>query len=249
MVTIKKATRAKKTTRGTPAKTVKTNDVAEKTAKKPVEAKGLTAAVVGIDGKAKGRITLPKEVFGEKLNKQLIAQAVRVYMANQRAGGAATKTRGMVEGSTRKIYRQKGTGRARHGNIRAPIFVGGGIVFGPVPHKFSLTMPRRMKRKALSCALSSQYNEGNLIVVDGLEKVKPKTKHMEKTLCAVSTVRPILLVTAKNSDTVIRIARNIADVDYVSAAILTTYDVLSHKKILFMKDAIGEVKEIIMKEA
>ena len=101
--------------------------------------------VVGIDGKISGKIALPGEIFGEKVNKALLAQAVRVYLANQRQGNASTKTRGEVEGSTRKIYRQKGTGRARHGSVRAPIFVKGGIVFGPKPRDFSLDMPKKKK--------------------------------------------------------------------------------------------------------
>src|SRR6185437_7247197 len=114
--------------------------------------------VVGIDGKVTGKIALPGEIFGEKLNKALLAQAVRVYLANQRQGNASTKTRGEVDGSTRKIYRQKGTGRARHGSVRAPIFVHGGIAHGPKPRDFSLTMPQKMKQKALFSALSTKLS-------------------------------------------------------------------------------------------
>ena len=108
--------------------------VVEKVARK---VDGLNVQVFSTDGSEKGTMVLPKEVFGEKINKQLMSQFVRVYLANQRQGGANTKTRGEVEGSSRKIYKQKGTGRARHGSIRAHIFVGGGVVFGPVTHDFS----------------------------------------------------------------------------------------------------------------
>jgi large subunit ribosomal protein L4 len=219
-----------------------------KVAVKKEEVYGLSVTVVGTDGKSKGKMSLPKEVFGEKMNKQLVAQAVRVYLANQREGGAATKTRGMVEGSTRKIYKQKGTGRARHGNIRAPIFVGGGIVFGPVPHDFSLSMPTRMRRKALACALTSQFEEGNVIVVDGFERLKPKTKFMAEAIHAVAHDSPILLVTAKDAGETLRITRNIESVDIVPATDMTAYEVLAHKKIVFMKDAVGIVAEIITKK-
>src|SRR3990170_6251019 len=138
----------------------------------------LNVPVVGVDGKTKSKIQLPKELFGAKVNKALLAQAVRVYLANQRTGNAATKTRGEVEGSTRKIYRQKGTGRARHGAIRAPIFVGGGIVFGPRPHDFHLDFPKKMKRRALGSALTSKLGSGDVIVVSGLSDLEPKTKYM-----------------------------------------------------------------------
>src|SRR5581483_3879222 len=122
----------------------------------------LSASVYDLKGKAIGRVTLPSEVFGVEENPHLLAQAVRVYLANQRQGTVSTKTRGEVQGSTRKIYRQKGTGRARHGGIRAPIFVHGGIVFGPKPREFSLSMPQKMRRLALFTALSGKVKDGEL---------------------------------------------------------------------------------------
>ena len=196
-----------------------------------------TVSVLGVDGKAKGKMTLPSDVFGVKPNKTLMAQAVRVYLANQREGGAATKTRGEVEGSTRKIYRQKGTGRARHGSIRAPIFVGGGIVFGPVPHDFSMSFPVKMKRKALTSALSSQLTAGNVIVVDGLAGLE-KTKSMVKALASVGAVGKILLILSDKPGYAARVARNIEGVDVLPAKNLNTYAVLSHQKLVFMKDAL-----------
>ncbi|MBI4062594.1 50S ribosomal protein L4 [Candidatus Gottesmanbacteria bacterium] len=202
-----------------------------------MKTKSLSAPVVGIDGKAKGRITLPKELFSAKVNKPLLAQAVRVYLANQRAGTASTKTRGQVEGSTRKIYRQKGTGRARHGAIRAPIFVGGGIVFGPKPRDFSLKMPQKMKRAALASALTSQLLGGNVIVVDGLGDIE-KTKAMVSALTAVGATSKTLLVTSAGGQPA---ARNIAEVDIVPANMLNAYGVLSHQKLVFTKDAIKKL--------
>ncbi len=261
--TVKKPTKtAKKTVASTvvkekTVKAVKTKSAAEvkqKTEKKAVSEKpiasevhGLVATVVGVDGSAKGKMTLPAELFGETVNKQLIAQAVRVYLANQRVGGANTKTRGQVEGSTRKIYRQKGTGKARHGSIRAHIFVGGGVAFGPVTHDFSLTMPTKMKRKALASAITSQYQAGNVVIVDGLETLEPKTKFMAKALTAVSGAETMLLVISEKAEFVTRTARNIQGVDILPAHSVSTYDILSHKKVVFMKDSIATIKDNVVK--
>lgn len=209
---------------------------------------GLNVTVYGVDGAQSSKMNLPAEVFGEKVNKVLIAQAIRVYLANQRQGGASTKTRGQVQGSTRKIFKQKGTGRARHGNIRAPIFVGGGIVFGPVTHDFSMSLPVKMKRKALASALSNQFQSGNIRFIDGLEALK-KTKLMSQAFVANQMTGRILLVLSKESEDVSRSARNIEGVDILPGSSLNTYAVMAHPKIVFMKDAVSTIKEIITKEA
>jgi large subunit ribosomal protein L4 len=198
--------------------------------------------VVGLDGKAAGFVTLPAHLFGAKINRQLMAQAVRVYLANQRVGHASTKTRGEVEGSTRKIYKQKGTGKARHGGIRAPIFVGGGIVFGPRPRDYSLGFPQKMRKVALASALTEQFKKQNVIVVTGLSDVA-KTKVVAGALTAVGATRKTLLVTAKDSGTVVRAGRNIEGVDILPVSDINTYSVLMHSKLVFMKEAIGELKK------
>jgi large subunit ribosomal protein L4 len=209
--------------------------------KKPVD--GVSISVVDVAGKPAGKMTLPKDLFGVKVNKPLLAQAVRVYLANQRSGSASTKTRGEVEGSTRKIYKQKGTGRARHGGIRAPIFVGGGIVFGPKPRDYSLKLPKAMKKAALASALTCQFIDGKIIVVDGLVKLAPKTKLMAKAFAAVGTGTNVLLVTTQAADGVVRACRNLAGVDTIRAQSLNTYTILSHKKIVFMKEAVKEIEQ------
>lgn len=243
-----------------------TKPVVKKTATKPIKkagaktavkavkkvvhsSTGLSASVLDTDGKTKGKMALSKEVFGVDVNKELMAQAVRVYLANQREGSASTKTRGKVEGSTRKIYRQKGTGRARHGSIRAPIFVGGGIVFGPQPHSFAMKLPVRMKHKALASALTSQYEAGNVVIADGLHELKPKTKFMAKALAAMECNVSTLLVLGPDAGMVARSARNIQGIDVVPAASVTTYEVLAHKKVVFMKDAVATLTGIVTKEA
>jgi large subunit ribosomal protein L4 len=204
--------------------------------------KGIRVSVVGLDGKAAGSVTLPADLFGAKINRQLMAQAVRVYLANQRGGHASTKTRGEVEGSTRKIYKQKGTGKARHGGIRAPIFVGGGIVFGPRPRDYSLSLPQKMRRVALASALTSQLKKQNIIVVSGLSDVA-KTKVVASTFTAIGATRKTLLVTPKDSGTTVRAARNIENVDILPVSDINTYSILMHSKLVFMKEAIGELKK------
>lgn len=203
----------------------------------------LSVAVVGTDGKPAGKITLPKELFAAKVNNVLMAQAVRVFLANQRQGSASTKTRGEVEGSTRKIYRQKGTGRARHGAIRAPIFVGGGIVFGPKPRDYSLILPKKMKRAALASSLTDALHEGKVIVVEGFSSIPPKTKAMASVLGSVAARPSTLLVIDGNTDGVVRAARNIEGIDILPAQNLHTYSVISHQTLVFMKEAIDALKE------
>jgi large subunit ribosomal protein L4 len=217
----------------TPVKKVVKKEVLKET--------GLHMSVVGLDGKVAGTITLPAALFAAKINKQLMAQAVRVYLANQRGGHASTKTRGEVEGSTRKIYKQKGTGKARHGGIRAPIFVGGGIVFGPRPRDYSLDFPQKMKHVALSSALTQQLGNKNIIVVSGVADVK-KTKALASMLTAVGATRKTLFVTPKESAVVVRAARNIEGVDIQPASDINTYTILMHGKVVFMKEAIKELQ-------
>lgn len=206
----------------------------------------ISVPVLDVDGKPTGKITLPKELFAAKINNILMAQAVRVYLSNQREGSASTKTRGQVEGSTRKIYRQKGTGRARHGAIRAPVFVGGGIVFGPSPRDFTLEFPKKMRRAALASALTSAFQEGKMIVVDGLGGIA-KTKKMAKSLQNVGVTGPALLIVGRDGKIGARSARNIVDLDTLPAQNLYAYAVMSHQKLVFMKEAIEVMKETFIK--
>lgn len=205
----------------------------------------LSASVYDTKGKVVGRVTLPVEIFGAEENPKLIAQAVRVFLANQRLGTASTKTRGEVQGSTRKIYRQKGTGRARHGGIRAPIFVHGGIALGPKPRDYSLSLPQKMKRQALFSALSGKLKDGEIKVVD-LEKITPKTKVMAKVIKNLDLNDKILLVTpsgTKEFKNVFLSARNLEGIKILTADTLNTYEVLDNKGILLMKDAVEVLKK------
>ncbi len=212
--------------------------------------KHLTLDVFDTNGKVVGKQHISSDVFGTKINKQLIAQAVRVYLANQRQGNASTKTRGEVSASTRKIYRQKGTGRARHGSLKAPLFVHyGGVAWGPRPRDFGLNIPQKMKQQALACALSAKVKDQELKIVSGLEKLDGKTKSMVGALANLKVKTEnikknpkILLVINDGAANVIRAARNIDRVTITAAARLNVYDVLTAKQLLFSKDAVESLE-------
>lgn len=241
--TAKKSAAAKRITKPktnvTKTESVKTEK--QVTVKKTEKTTTLVASVLSIKGEEQGKITLPKEVFGAKVNKSLIATAVRVYLANQREGSASTKTRGEVTGSTRKLYRQKGTGRARHGAITAPVFVGGGIVFGPKHRSYTLTLPQKMRKAALASALTSAYTSGSIVFVDGMEKLEPKTKQFANVFTSVGVTGRMLLVVPEMLENIVRGARNIDGVEIMPASQLNAYVVVSHPRIVMMKDAVSVV--------
>jgi len=205
----------------------------------------LRVEVLDVKGKPAGNVTLPNELFGVNINKQLMASAVRVYLANQRQGTVSTKTRGEVRGSTRKIYRQKGTGKARHGGIRAPLFVKGGIAFGPKPRDFSLTLTKKMREAALFSALSSKLEDNAIKILSGLEKIQPKTKEMALVLKNIGVVpeKKVLLVIPERLDNVWKSARNIQGIRVAEARQLNTYDVLHNNAIVFVQPSIEVLKK------
>jgi large subunit ribosomal protein L4 len=214
---------------------------------------GLKLSVYDLKGAIAESFDLPKEIFGAKINNTLMAQAVRVYLANQRRGTLSTKSRGEVAISTKKIYRQKGTGRARHGAASAPIFVGGGIAFGPKPRDFSMKLNQNMRRAALFSALTAKLKDGEIRMVAGLEKIEPKTKKMVDVIVKLglnNKKQQVLLVTPKagvDFANVSKAARNIEGVNVVSSNQLNTYQVMVNNRILFMKDSIDSLKETFLK--
>jgi len=231
------ATKDKKSVKKTPkaSKIIEVGDVEVSTEK-------IMIGVVDTTGKALEQISISSEMFGTKMNEQLIAQAIRVYLANQRAGSASTKTRGEVRGSTRKIYRQKGTGKARHGAIRAPIFVGGGIVFGPHPKDFSLKFSKPMKRKSLAVMLSKKFADNGMIVVDGVKAMTVKTKVMCQMFEAIGATKKTLFVVDNMKDEIVRAAKNLPKVDIVPASHLTAFHIYAHPTIVWTKEAITSIK-------
>lgn len=200
-------------------------------------------------GRKSTKIDLPKEIFAAKIDEDLMAQAVRVYLSNQRRARAKVKSRGEVRGSRRKIWRQKGTGRARHGDRYAPIFVGGGRAHGPTgKENFRLKMSRKMKRRALFSALTSKFKAGDVLVVKDLEKVEPKTKSMAAVLVKVApqegkAKRKLTLILPSVLTRVMRAARNIEGVAITQANLLNTYEVLNGGKLIFMPTSLTVAKE------
>ncbi len=217
------------------------NKVAVHAKKSPLE-----ISVYGIDGKETGTLSLPKELFAVEASPQLLAQYVRVYLANQRQGNASTKSRGQVIGSTKKIYRQKGTGRARHGSKKAPIFVGGGIVGGPQKRDHSLKMNKKQKQKALLYSLSLKAKEGALIGADNaVLSMKPKTKTVVDFMKEIGTTDSKTLVVVPKMETngFILSIRNLQKVNAISVQTMNAYEVLNHKKIIFTPDAVEALKQ------
>lgn len=221
----------------------------KKTEKEGEEKKNpLEIEVFNTKGEVVEKLVLPKEIFAAKINESLMAQAVRVYLANQRQGTASTKTRGEVAGSGRKIWRQKGTGRARHGDRYAPIFVGGGIAFGPKMRDYSLKMPKKMRRAALFSSLTSKFEEKAIFVIADLNNLKPKTKEMVKIRENLKLKSKTLLILPKKKENIILAGRNIPELSLISADLLNTYEVLNHRKLLFTKEAIEILKKTFLKE-
>lgn len=210
-----------------------------------------TINVYNTSGRKTGRVTLPKEIFGMKPKEKLMAQAVRVYLSNQRQGGAKTKTRSERRGSTRKIYRQKGTGRARHGSIRAPIFVKGGRAHGPTGmENFKLKLSRKMRRRALFSALSAKLTEKKILVITGLEKIKPYTREMVKVFKNFKfrvSKEKISLVIPEALENISRASNNIEKVKLLQARDLNTYQVLDSERLVILKPSIKVIKETFLK--
>jgi len=207
----------------------------------------LTISVYDLTGKVEKQLTLPKEIFAAKTSPKLLAQSVRVYLTNQRQGTASTKTRSQVTGSTRKIYRQKGTGRARHGDIKAPIFVGGGIVGGPQPKNYYLKINKKQKKRALIGALSLKYADGGLIgLSDQFLKIKPKTKILIEFFKKINLEKgkKLIIVPKIENNNLFLAARNIPRVEIIGVESINTYKVLNCQKIFILDQAIEYIKNI-----
>lgn len=189
-------------------------------------------------GKVTGKVDLPEEFFGVKVNTVLLTQAVRIYLSNQRRSRAKAKTRSEVNRTSAKWFRQKGTGRARHGARSAPIFVGGGVAHGPTGgENWKKTMPKKLRRQALASALTSKFKDKEMVVIADLDKIKGKTKEIAGILNALSDKKEkerekFLLILPKNSDLLVRASRNIPKLMVAQINSLTAYEVLNGGKIL-----------------
>lgn len=203
--------------------------------------------MVNLEGAKSGNLELPKEIFGAKVNKVLLAQALRVYLNNQTGHFAHTKTRAEVTGSTRKIYRQKGTGGARHGSKRAPIFVHGGIALGPKSRKVVLDLPKRMKKAALISALSQKLAEKEIIGIKGAEKASGKTAQVSALLKKLGR-KNALIVTDDSSQVMVRAARNIPGIEITSASQVNILSIIGHKSLILSATAIEGLQKRVAGE-
>ncbi len=252
-VQVKAKKLVKKTSTKTTVKGVKTTKIGAKIAvSRTSKTASLNASVYDTKGKIAGHIELPSEIFNAKINNSLMSQAVRVYLANQRQGTVKTKDRGEVNATTKKIWQQKGTGRARHGSKRAPIFVGGGLAFGPRPRDLSLNFSKKMKTLALFSALSSKLKDQELKIIKGLEEIAPKTKIMSGILknLGIQDDKKTLLIMPKAGaelQNVYRASRNIEGVEILSANMLNAYRILDNTLVLLMKDSIAVLKNTFIK--
>ncbi|MCX8050717.1 MAG: 50S ribosomal protein L4 [Chlorobi bacterium] len=201
-------------------------------------------------GEQKGTIELPDAVFNIEPHEHSMYLAVRAYLAHQRQGTHKTKTRQEVSGGGRKPWRQKGRGTARAGSIRSPLWVGGGTVFGPQPHAYTVTVPKKVSQLARRSALSCRAQEGNIIVVESIELEQPKTKLMAAVMKAlgVEGTKTLLLVD-RFDPTVLRAGRNLPYLDMMLADKVSTYHILSHRKLILVPGAIETLVRVLSPKA
>lgn len=202
-----------------------------------------TITLVSSTGEKVGEMELKPEVFGVEPNVPLMHQAVTEELANQRSGTADTKTRDEVRGGGRKPYRQKGTGRARQGSIRAPHYPGGGVVFGPHPRSYEQRMPRRMKRAALRCALSAKLADGTLVVIDDLTLGEISTRKMAEILRKLEAHGKTLMVVTEITDELAKSSRNIPGLNLRVAPAVAVAEVLDADRIIMTKAAAARLEE------
>lgn len=192
-----------------------------------------------------GKIDLKDEVFGLQTKSAILHEGVTNYLANQRQGTHATKTKGLVRGGGRKPFKQKHTGRARAGSIRSPLWKGGGTIFGPQPRDYSYNLPKKVKRIAVKTALSMKMSEGAITVIDGFSLNRPKTKDMVSTLKTLGLEgEKVLIVTPEKDEVVILSARNIHGVRVVRVSDLNSYDIIISSKLLMTKDALSRLDAV-----
>jgi large subunit ribosomal protein L4 len=209
-----------------------------------------TVKVRNLKNKEVGDVTLSDAVFGVELNEALIHAAVKNYLANKRQGTSATKTRGNVSGSGRKLWKQKGTGRARIASLRSPLWKGGGNVHGPQPRDWSYNLPKKMRRGALRSALSERLREGNIIIIDDLSFDNPKTKEFLGALETLGLVEnkkraKTLIVDSLDNANLILSSRNVQKTKVTNSYGLNIYDLIYHEKLVLSKTAVEELNQLL----
>jgi large subunit ribosomal protein L4 len=194
-------------------------------------------AIVNIEGKSVGNLELADDIFGAEVKEYLLWEVVKAQQAAKRAGTHSTLTRANVRGGGKKPYKQKGTGNARQGSTRSPNFVGGGTVFGPHPRDYSFTVPKKVRRAALVCALSLRARENKLVIIDKLALDVPKTKRLAGILKALG-VPSAVVVDGKDNLVLSKSVRNLPDSKYLAPEGLNVYDILDHTGLVITADAV-----------
>jgi len=202
--------------------------------------------VHNVEGQVVEQVQIEDSVFAQPFNEGLVHQAMVRQLANARQGTADTKTRGLVSGSTRKLYRQKHTGRARRGSIRSPLLRGGGIVFGPHPRSYRQGMPKKMRRLALKCVLSAKASSGEMVVIDRFQMSQPKATEMGRILKALGVDSSILIATLGPESDVILSARNLAGTKTLPAGLLNVVDVLSYKFLVITVEGLRHLEKLLV---
>ena len=204
-----------------------------------------TVAIYNMAGKEVGKIELNDAVFAVEVNEAVMHQAVVRQLSNERLGTHATKTRGMVRGGGRKPWKQKGTGRARSGSTRSPLWIGGGTVFGPSPRSYYKAMPRKARRLAVKSALSEKVNNNDLIVMEELTLAAPKTKEVLNILNNFEVGDAKVLFITEGDVNVEKSARNIQGVKALASTGLNIFDLLHHDKLFITKGAVAQIEEVL----
>jgi large subunit ribosomal protein L4 len=205
----------------------------------------LTAKRYSAAGQESGTVQLPEGAFGAPARPDVVYDALRSYMANQRQGTVATKTRSLVSGGGKKPWKQKGTGRARHGSIRSPIWVGGGTVFGPQPRDYSYQLPKKMRRLAIRSVLSDRARDGAVVVVDDLKLEKPSTKSMAALLKSLNLgTKKVMVIGGEPNVTLYRSVRNIAGARVSPARQINVYDLLATEAVVILAGALPALEEV-----
>ncbi|HLS53426.1 MAG TPA: 50S ribosomal protein L4 [Tissierellaceae bacterium] len=200
--------------------------------------------VYNMSGDQVEEIELKEEIFDVEINQHVVYEVVKNQLANKRQGTQSVKTRADVRGGGRKPWRQKGTGRARHGSIRSPIWVGGGVTFAPKPRDYSYRVPKKVRRLAMKSALTSKVQNEEIIVVDELKFDAPKTKEMINVLENLNAEKKALIVTVNSDMNIIRSARNIPNVEVTVVENLNVYDILKYDSFIITKEAVRKVEEV-----
>lgn len=200
--------------------------------------------VYSLKGEVVDQVELGEDVFGISFNEAVVHQAMVRQLANKRQGTASTKTRGEVRGSTRKLFSQKHTGRARRGDIKSPLLRGGGVVFGPKPRSYYQSMPKKMRRLALKCVLSSKARERDMKVIEELAFEMSRTKDVLDILSALDVDSTALIVTEHSNRNVVKSARNLANAKVLPSALINVLDLLSYKTLIITVPALRNIERI-----